>query len=292
MEFFMARKIEVSAEQRAKILELHGRDVANLEIGKRVGIDRRKVKAIILEAEAARDFEAVANARRDVAGALLREHIKNVGDVRQELLELTLPPTLRNKLDTLVINLAPAMHTKLTETKIASGLLLMEGHTVKVDNLNATQVVIFRTARREIKNAIEGLNQHVPELGPLFTRWEHSANSYNHKVQEFLNKHENDARLGITKEELRLAFLHALKIVSEKGISDEEFMMSYSSTQKAKMPLGERLLQINQIRQELKALLPIINDLKKIYAQLEELLSPAQLNKKLLISHCKYCPVP
>jgi len=288
----MARKTEVSAEKRAEILELHGRDLANLEIGKRVGIDRRKVKTIIKEAENTRDFEAVANARRDIAGILLRQHIANIEEVRQELLELTLPPNLRNKLDILVVNLASAMRTKLTDSKIALDLLLMEGRIVKVNDLNATQVVKFRTARREIENAVDGLKEHIPELGPLINRWEQVANSYNIKLQEFLNKHKNEEFFEIKKDRIEPAILSAIKIASEKGISDEDSIVSSSPEQLKKMSSGEKLLLNREIRQELKALLPIIYDLKHIYVQVEELLSPAQLNKKLLISRCKHCPVP
>ncbi len=287
----MAKRIEVSPEQMRMCLELHERHMPYTKIEEKVGLDRRKVKVVILEAEKARRFEAVVNARRDVAGAFLQEHIEHIKFVSQELLELTLPPDFRSALDYLVTDLTSEMHTKLSNYKLRWSLIPVMGHTVEEDYPDTTKVVVSRSTSRDIEDSIQGLKEHLPSLAKLISRWESTAVSYN-KLQEILRKHCEEENLGIEKERIKSGILSVIKIASEKGISDEEPTEYYSPKQKENIELGRKLLQIRKIRQEMKALLPLLNDLKDMYTQLEDMLSPSQLNKRLIISHCKFCPVP
>jgi len=52
--------------------------------------------------------------------------------------------------------------------------------------------------------------------------------SYNIKLQEFLNKHKNEEFFEIKKDRIEPAILSAIKIASEKGISDEDSIVSSS----------------------------------------------------------------
>ena len=288
----MAKRIEISPEQRKQCLELHEQHWPNTKIGKRVGLDRRVVKKVVLEAEEARRFQEMSNARRDVAGAYLKEHIQLLEDVSRCLLELTLPPILKSKLGDLVTDVRTEMRVYLVNTKVKWRLITTMGHQIEEDYSDSSRTVVLRTIDREIESAIGGLEGHIPKLREWIRTWEKIAGSYNEKLQELLGKSGVASNLGIPEELIESGILSAVKIISEKGINEKEPIPRYSPAHKGSIDPGEQLLQIAEIRQQMKGLLPLVNDLNEMYRQLEDILSPSQLRRQLMISRCKDCPVP
>lgn len=291
----MGRKTEVSIEKAQRCLELRRQGWPYAKVGREVNLDRRVVARVVEEQEKAKRLQEVASARREVAGAYLREHIQSIEAACHHLLELALPPYLRSELAYATTNVEGELLSWLKEQFFLSkGYIPVMGHTIQQDYPEGRRLVDACVADREAKETIQALREHLPSVWPLVDEWERLAGRYNAELRKSLTELERlGSGIGISPKFVKQGMQEAIKLIHKSGLfNDEEPLAQHFGEVKKPVEAAGRILQSPAARQEMKRLAPYLNELGHIFNRLQEMLSPSHLRKSLIAGHCNFCPVP
>jgi hypothetical protein len=296
----MPRITEVSLDQTQKCIELRRSGWNYTQIGKGVGLDRRVVARIIKSQQKAERLEQVAAARRDVAGSYFRKHIEDIEIARSYLLQIIAPPSMRIGINALTANVAEELLLLLNKHLMARG-----GYDISVtfkENVTAAEwhqpeykrVLDMRTAEREAKETIEGFKEHLPSLWPKVEAWKLAAEGYNTRLKkEFEELKSIAGDLGLEKTVIGAAIRGALALILDKGYpSEDEGFFSSSYRLNFSPDAAKYLRQAPRARRYLDMLVSSWRELERAFKEIEDMISPSQLHRALLTSHCQFCPVP
>ncbi|MBM3119600.1 MAG: hypothetical protein FJ006_08670 [Chloroflexi bacterium] len=297
----MRKRIEVPLDKVKKCIELHSDGWNFTKIGKEVGLDRRIVAKIVRSRQEAERLEQVAAARRDIAASYFRKHIEDIEVARRYLLEIIAPPSMRIGIHCLTTNVAEELLSLLNKLFVARrrhNFFSVYRDFMIEDEIAMTEphqrILYTRTGEREAKETLEGLKEHLPPLWPKVKAWEQAAERYNARLgNEFEELKELAGKLGIESSVKVSAIGAALKLILDEGYpSEEEEFSPAEYRSNLVVGMGDRLRRIPLLQRCLNILVSSWCELEQTFEEIENMISPSQLHKALITSHCQFCPVP
>jgi len=292
----------VSITDKEKCLDLYRQGANNSEIFRQTGIERRKVSGIIREMEKEARLREIGNARRDVAAEFLKDHIADLESASFYLTGIMSPSYWVSDLSVMPTNIKQLLYTYLKNSSFKPEAFktygLPEnafGTIPKNDPFMIKQIVNPILAEKLAIEIIVALNEHLPELWPVVNKWEKFAEEYNLAMIEILPPIKKSA-VGLTNNSklLQSGIGRSILLVSAEDTDNEdELLLPNSSLKKeTKEYIAQKIIENRQVLQQLKKFRPSLIELNDIYEKIVAMLSRSELNKKLIIGHCRYCPVP
>jgi hypothetical protein len=292
----------VSITDKEKCLDLYRQGANNSEIFRQTGIERRKVSGIIREMEKEARLREIGNARRDVAAEFLKDHIADLESASFYLTGIMSPSYWVSDLSVMPTNIKQLLYTYLKNSSFKPEAFktygLPEnafGTIPKNDPFMIKQIVNPVLAGKLAIEIIVALNEHLPEIWPLVNKWEKFAEEYNLATSEILPFIKAFA-VGVTENSTLLEAgigCSILLISAEDPDNEDESLLPNSSYKKeTKEYIAQKIIESRQMRQQLKKSRPSLLELNNTYEKIVAMLSRSELNKKLIIGHCRYCPVP
>lgn len=99
--------------------------------------------------------------------------------------------------------------------------------------------------------------------------------------------------LGVERSVIYSAIRGALKLILDEGYPSEDEMFSPPSYRLNFSPdASKHLRQTPRARRHLDILLSSWRELNRAFDEIEDMVSPSQLHRALITSHCQFCPVP
>jgi len=292
----------VSIEDKQRCLDLYRHGANNSEIAKQTGIERRKVSVIISEMEKEARLREIGNARRDVAGEFLKEHINDIEQASFYLLGIMSPSYWVSDLSVMPTNIKQVLYTYLKSSsskpeafKTYSFPENAFGTIPKNDPFMIKQIVNPILAEKLAIEIIVALNEHLPELWPLVNQWENFAEEYNRAKTEILPPIKKSAiELTNNSKLLESGIGRSIFLVSaeDPDSEDESLLPNNSYEENTKECVAQKIIGNRQTKQQLKKFRPSLIELNDTYEKIVTMLSQSELHKKLIIGHCRYCPVP
>jgi hypothetical protein len=296
----MPKQIKFSLDQAKKCIELRRSGWNYTQIGKEVGLGRRIVARIIKSQQEAERLEQVASARRDIAGHYFKKHIEDIEVARRYLLQIVAPPSMRFGLDGLTTNVAEELLSLLN-----NHFMSRVGYNLSVDfkkEITAAEwhepghkrVLDMRNVEREAIETLEGLKEHLPALWSKVNAWEQAAERYNARLKEQLDELKKLAgNLSIPRDIVGAAIPAALKLISEKGFPSEKEEFSETKYRlNFVAEAAQHLRRASLTRRCLNILVSSWREVERAFDEIENMISPSQLHRALIISHCQFCPIP
>ncbi len=282
----MGKKIELTTEQLQRCYELHAKRLPYSKIGKELHVDRRIIAKIIKAREQTERLSRLADARRDVAAAYFKEHINNLELLSHYLLELTIPPQLRNIPLLTSIDLEASLFTKFKDSAFARKGM---DHSLEEGSLVEARFVDMRIAENEAREILQAHKEHFPFCWQKIPQWEKLATQYNSAFDEL---EKLSKTVQIPQSFIRSAVFTVVKTMQAEDLNPEQPMKMQLSAPKTSKQATINLLNHKLARQSLLLLIQSKSGFDDVFKQLESILSPYQQRSTILATHCKFCPVP
>lgn len=275
------RWYEIPEEKVALMAERCDQGDSFSKIGRDLGIDRRAVAKAVQQFKDRQSGRAVI--RPGVLAQLFREHLDDMKRIARVLLELTASPSLTDSLLPSKPDIKKALAERLP-LEFFSPLYRKDAE------LDLTGRVALRLAQRRGEAAIEGLKEHMPTLEDKIKEWQQSAMGYEKSWDQL---EQQAISIGIPSDLIEPSIKLALERVPALG--EEESLPRFREQGvviNGPEHFANILLQRPAARRPLQVFWQNLNELEAVCNGLEEMLSPPQLEKSLVIGHCQYCPVP
>lgn len=283
------RKYEVSDQVAWRWVERRRRGESFSRIAQDEEVDRRIVAKIVRRFERREALREAVGARRDVAADFLREHFEEMTLVATTVLGLLAPPSVTEEF-------APAPYEDI-EASILARLEVVMYLEIKQHSLATydTERPISRNLKQRAaalrsRAMLEGLKEHLPNLWPAVERTNSTLGLYrslwNGAEEELLGS-------GFPPETARLAMEKTIEAV--RGQSQTR-----PGEEVARGPAGPGVPLDRDVQQAIEVvgkgkffdLSQLLDGMDKEFRELERILSPPLLQKALVASRCRYCPVP
>lgn len=282
----MVKKIELTAEQIQRCFELHAKRLPYSKIGEELHVDRRIVAKIIKAKDQSERLGRLADARRDVAAGYFKEHISNLELLSRYLLELTIPPQLRNIPLLTAVDLEVALFTKFKGISFSRKGM---DHSLEEGSLEGAKLIDMRIAEKEARETIQAHKEHFPVCWQKIRQWEKLATQYNSAFDEL---EKLSKIIQISPSLIRSAVFTLVKAIQAEDVDPEQPMKTRLSIPETSKKAATKLLNHPLARRSLLLLLQSKSGFEDVFKQLETILSPYQQHSTILATHCKFCPVP
>lgn len=282
----MGKKLELTEEQLQRCYKLHEKRIPYTKIGEELGVDRRIIAKTIKAKDQENLFDKLGDARRDVAAGYFNEHIKNLELLSRYLLEITIPPQMKNIPLIPVGGLEVALLTKYKETIFAKKEV---DYSLEGDITTETLLISKHMVEKEAQETLQAHKEHFPLCWQKIHQWEKLATQYNSAFNELEKICET---IEIPKSFVRSAIFTIVKKMEIGNLNIERFTKMpstvISSTRQATLKLAGHGLA----RRALLQLVQTKSGFDDIFKQIENILSLYQQHKTILATRCKYCPIP
>lgn len=270
------KRRDLSEEDVRRWVELRRAGWPFARIGKDENIDRRIVARLVERYETKQIKESMTSARQQVAARLLEEHFRDLEEAADILLQIVVPPSLRGKLFW-----EPPNVNGLFVESLASRERLKK---VYLPDASPTALDVHRESKRAAALA-EALMEHQPQLRQVMDEWSQLASRYHQLWMEVENGMEIAGQFGPparTALEEELKRLRANKTSLDKMTTD----MSITSPDQQATTSSH-----TEVHTNLKRLLEMLENLERTFFSIEQMLDQGPLQRALLSTHCRLCPV-
>ena len=288
------RWYEIPEETVALMAERCDQGDSFSKIGRDLGIDRRAVAKAVQQFKDRQSGRAAI--RPGVLAQLFRGHLDDMEKAATVFLELTASPSLRGSLlpnePNIKARLAARVPVEFARRGGEPTIYPRPPHMTPAEKaeFELRQRVHLRLAQRKWEAAIEGLKEHIPFLQGKIEEWGEAAVSYKESWGQLK---EQAVSVGMPPDLVEPSVELALKEIS--ALDEEESLPRFRGERTATNDPGyfaNILLQRPATRRSLQIFWQNRKQLNIICGELEEMLSPPQLEKALVTAHCRYCPVP
>jgi len=246
------RKSDVGEEEAWEWSQKHRQVYSFRKIAQESGRDPRYVAKIVRRMERAIGLREAEGARSLVAAETLKHHHEDLEETAWKLLEALMPPIAVDSVGQWL------RHADINN--IVVELLAGRFQPFEADGAGLPKRLKYRIARVRAQAALEGLREHLseePHLWEVVRQLEQLHQDYAEALEEVQSSYQGD--IGEAIREIR-------------------------SRPNARPKPGTPAVLLEAVWS--------LEDIERLFGQLEATLAPPQLHKILLVTRCRHCPLP